>query len=119
MSKSKRKISTTKNVKTGKNTVSATTSATKKRIQPTRSRKKTSVVATMAKEPLIFGKQNYIWMGIGFGLIALGMLLMSGGAMPSPDVWDEDIIYSFRRTVLAPFLMLVGLVVEVYAIFKK
>jgi len=73
----------------------------------------------MAKEPLIFGKQNYIWMGIGFGLIALGMLLMSGGAMPSPDVWDEDIIYSFRRTVLAPFLMLVGLVVEVYAIFKK
>ena len=58
-------------------------------------------------------------MGIGFGLIALGMLLMSGGAMPSPDVWDESIIYSFRRTVLAPFLMLAGLVVEVYAIFKK
>ncbi|MFK7982231.1 MAG: DUF3098 domain-containing protein [Saprospiraceae bacterium] len=28
-------------------------------------------------------------------------------------------IYGFRRTVLAPFLMLAGLVVEVYAIFKK
>ena len=118
MSKSKRKISATKNVKSKKNTVSATATATKKRIQPTRSRKKTSAVA-VSKEPLIFGKQNYIWMGIGFGLIALGMFLMSGGAMPSPDVWDEGIIYSFRRTVLAPFLMLAGLVVEVYAIFKK
>lgn len=119
MSKSKRKISTTKNVKAGENAVSAAASVTKKRIQPTRSRKKTGAVATITKEPLIFGKQNYIWMGIGFGLIALGMLLMSGGAMPSPDVWDESIIYSFRRTVLAPFLMLVGLVIEVYAIFKK
>jgi len=116
MSKSKRKITPVKKKGTG----SSTTIATKKRIQPTKSRKKigTSSVA-MPKEPLIFGKQNYIWMSVGFGLIALGMLLMSGGAMPSPDVWDESIIYSFRRTVLAPFCMLAGLVVEVYAIFKK
>ncbi|MFK7931942.1 MAG: DUF3098 domain-containing protein [Saprospiraceae bacterium] len=28
-------------------------------------------------------------------------------------------IYSFRRTVLAPFVILAGLVVEIYAIFKK
>ncbi len=118
MSKAKKKVSPKKKTGANNNSVSATTNAPKKRLQPTRSRKKSSV-ATMPKEPLIFGKQNYIWMGIGFGLIALGMLLMSGGAMPSPDVWDESIIYSFRRTVLAPFLMLVGLVVEVYAIFKK
>ncbi len=114
MSKAKKKVSPKKN----RNAVSATATAPKKRLQPTRSRKK-STVASLPKEPLIFGKQNYIWMGIGFGLIALGMLLMSGGAMPSPDVWDESIIYSFRRTVLAPFVMLAGLVVEVYAIFKK
>ena len=116
MSKAKKKISPKKKVAVNASTKSATT--TKKRIQPTRSRKKTNVT-TMPKEELIFGKQNYILMGAGFGLIALGMLLMSGGAMPSPDVWDEDIIYSFRRTVLAPFVMIVGLVVEVYAIFKK
>lgn len=115
MSKSKRKISPKKNVDAG-----ATATTTKKRIQPTRSRKKTGATAvSMPKEPLIFGKQNYMWMGIGFGFVALGMILMTGGAMPSPDVWDESIIYSFRRTVLAPFLMLVGLVIEVYAIFKK
>jgi len=118
MSKARKKVSPKKKTGANKHAVSATATAPKKRLQPTRSRKKSSVAA-MPKEPLIFGKQNYIWMGIGFGLIALGMLLMSGGAMPSPDVWDESIIYGFRRTVLAPFLMLVGLVVEVYAIFKK
>ena len=87
---------------------------------PTRSRRRTTVTsANVAAEPLLFGKQNYILMGAGFGLILLGLLLMSGGAMPSPDVWDENIIYGFHRTVLAPILMVAGLVVEVIAIFKK
>ncbi len=114
----KKKISPKKKV-VASNRSAATATAPKKRIQPTRSRKKSVTTSSLPKEELIFGKQNYILMGAGFGLIALGMLLMSGGAMPSPDVWDEDIIYSFRRTVLAPFVMIVGLVVEVYAIFKK
>ena len=90
----------------------------KRKLAPTRSRKTTSA-STIAKEPLLFGKQNYILMGIGLGLITLGLILMSGGGMPSPDVWDESIIYGFRRTVLAPFLILAGLIVEIFAIFKK
>lgn len=65
-----------------------------------------------------FRKDNYLWMAIGFGTILLGLLLMSGGAMPSPDVWDESIIYSFRRITLAPLVILIGLAIEVYAIFK-
>lgn len=67
---------------------------------------------------LIFGRQNYILMGIGLALVALGLLLMSGGHMPSPDVWEPERIYSFRRTVLAPLLILAGLGVEIVAIFK-
>jgi hypothetical protein len=55
----------------------------------------------------------------GIGLIALGLLLMSGGAMPSPDVWDESIIYSTRRTLIAPIVIVLGLVVEIVAIFKR
>jgi hypothetical protein len=55
---------------------------------------------------------------IGIGLIALGLILMLGGSMPSPDVWDDSIIYSFRRITLAPALIVAGLLVEVYAIFK-
>lgn len=91
---------------------------TTSKVTPTAQRvRKTSV----SKEPkeLIFKKENYILMGAGVGLIFLGMLLMAGGSMPSPDVWDDSIIYSFRRTVLAPFVILAGLGVEIFAIFKK
>lgn len=68
---------------------------------------------------LIFNRQNYIWMGIGALLIVIGLVLMSGGHMPSPDVWEPERIYSARRTVLAPIVILAGLIVEIYAIFKK
>lgn len=68
---------------------------------------------------LLFGKQFYMWMLLGLSLIVIGMLLMSGGHMPSNDVWDESIIYGARRTIIAPIFMIAGLIVEVYAIFKK
>lgn len=71
------------------------------------------------QQQLIFSKQNFYWMLLGVALIALGMVLMGGGHMPSPDVWDDSIIYSWRRTVLAPVIILAGLGVEVYAIFKR
>ncbi len=70
-------------------------------------------------DALIFGRETYKWMLIGLGIMAVGFLCMSGGSMPSPDVWDESIIYSTTRTVIAPFLIMVGLGVQVYAIFKK
>lgn len=72
-----------------------------------------------ADTSLLFTRQSYILMGAGVALIAIGLLLMSGGKMPSPDVWDEDLIYGFRRTVLAPIAILAGLGLEIYAIFKK
>jgi len=69
--------------------------------------------------PLLFSKQNYIYMAVGLGLIALGMILMLGGGMKDPNQWDESVIYSARRTVLAPILILTGLATEIYAIFKR
>jgi hypothetical protein len=44
---------------------------------------------------------------------------MSGGSMPSPDVWDESLIYSFRRITLAPIVLIAGLIVSGMAIFVK
>jgi hypothetical protein len=67
---------------------------------------------------LVYGWSQYRVILIGIGLITVGLLLMLGGSMPSPDVWDDNIIYSFRRTVLAPAFIVAGLLVEVYAIFK-
>jgi hypothetical protein len=84
--------------------------------QSSRSRTSTSAYVGQA---MIFGKSNFLFMIAGVVLIIIGLALMSGGAMPSPDVWDESIIYGARRTVIAPIFILAGLVVEVYAIFKK
>ena len=68
---------------------------------------------------MLFNKNNFIWMGGGILLVAIGLVLMSGGNMPSPDVWDETIIYSPVRMVIAPILILAGLIIEVFAIFRK
>ena len=68
---------------------------------------------------MLFNKNNFIWMGGGILLVAIGLVLMSGGNMPSPDVWDETIIYSPVRMVIAPIFILAGLIIEVFAIFRK
>lgn len=86
--------------------------------------KKTATAArprpgVVAKQELMFGRQNYILFIAGAVLIFIGLALMVGGHMPSPDVWDESLIYSFRRITLAPILIVAGLVVEIFAIFKK
>jgi hypothetical protein len=71
------------------------------------------------KRALTFGKDTYTWMGIGFALVILGLLLMSGGRGDDPAVFDESVIYSFRRITLAPIVMLAGLGTVIYAILKK
>lgn len=79
----------------------------------------TTFSTSEANQHLFFGKKNYMFMIIGMGLIFLGLALMSGGHMPSPEVWDESLIYSPRRITVAPMMILAGLVVNIYAIFVK
>ena len=68
----------------------------------------------------MFDKVNYRWMLIGLAVIALGMLLMAGGKSNlDPTVFDADAVYSARRITIAPLLILAGLVIEIYAIFKR
>ncbi len=69
--------------------------------------------------PLLLDRKNYKIIAIGCGIIALGLIFMLGGAMKDPNVWDESVIYSFRRITLAPVFILAGLAVVGYAIFKK
>ncbi len=67
----------------------------------------------------LFTKDNYLWMIIGGVTIALGLLLMSGGKNQDPAVFDTNVVYSFTRITVAPILIVGGLVVEIFAIFKK
>ena len=104
--------------KTSKKKVVVTKSKAKK-VAPTASRRTAASAAPIKKEELIFGRKNYVLMAIGAGLILLGLLLMMGGQMPDPNTWDPDIIYSKRITVLGPFTILAGLIVEIVAIFRR
>ncbi len=56
---------------------------------------------------------------IGAVAIALGMILMAGGKSDDPSVFNASEVYSARRITIAPLLILAGLVIEIYAIFKK
>lgn len=74
----------------------------------------------MNTTPKLFSKENYIWMLAGLVLIALGMFLMSGGkSNTDPAVFNKEALYSPIRITVAPILILAGLVVEVFAIFRK
>ena len=72
----------------------------------------------MEKKKLLFGKRNYKFMLIGVFFIALGFILMSGGGSDDPNIFNEE-IYSFRRIRLAPMLVILGFIIEVYAILTK
>ncbi|MEN9414849.1 MAG: hypothetical protein RLZ62_1153 [Bacteroidota bacterium] len=78
-----------------------------------------SIFDTPANRELIFGRNNFVFMGIGLGLIVAGLFLMSGGSMPDSDKWQPEIIYSFRRITLAPICMVAGFVAVVIGIFRK
>lgn len=69
--------------------------------------------------PSIFNKENYKWMLLGVVVIAIGMLLMSGGKNTDPNVFDRSKVYSTTRITIAPLLILAGLVIEIFAIFRS
>ncbi len=80
--------------------------------------KKESIFSAGSKE-LIYGRQNFILMGIGLALVLLGLATMAGGAMPDPNKWEPERIYSFTRITLAPILMVAGFVMVAVGIFKQ
>lgn len=86
---------------------------------PVRKRESRESLFSAGKHEFIYGRQNFIILGIGLGLVLLGLILMGGGSMPDPNTWDPNIIYSFRRITLAPILMVAGFVVVIVGIFKK
>jgi hypothetical protein len=55
---------------------------------------------------------------IGLVFIALGFVFMAGGGSDNPEVFNEE-IYNWQRIRLAPTLVIIGLVIEIYAIFAN
>ncbi len=67
----------------------------------------------------MFNRQNYMWMAIGAVVMVVALLLMAGGKSPDPNVFDYKEVYSTRRITLAPILLMLGLIIEMYAIMRK
>ena len=57
----------------------------------------------------VFGKSNYRLLIVSIAVVAAGFILMIG----------ETDIYDFRKTVLAPVVVLSGFVIGFFAILKK
>lgn len=64
-------------------------------------------------------KQNYILLAIGFAIIVIGFLLMTGGGSEDPNIFNAEELFSRRRTTIAPLVVLFGFIFEIYAIMKK
>ena len=67
------------------------------------------------KRPPLFRKLNYILMGVGAVILFIGYIALSGGASDDPAKVSEA-IFDTRRLVVAPILILIGLVTEIFAI---
>jgi hypothetical protein len=72
----------------------------------------------MSQESFMFGKRNYTLLIVGLVFVAIGFILMIGGGSDDPNVFNPE-IFSFRRITLAPILILIGFVIEIFAIMSK
>lgn len=71
--------------------------------------KKSTPVHQETKSELVFTKKNYQLLIISMVIVVIGFALMSG-------VTD---IYDFRKTTLAPMVVLFGFGFGIYAVLKK
>jgi len=106
-----------KNVQSGKQNV--------KQDKPKSVEQKKQVVSQTVSKPsgsksvtFAFNKENYRWLLIGLAFIFIGFILMIGGGSDDPNVFNDE-IFNFQRLTLAPILILIGYVIEIFAIMRK
>ena len=62
--------------------------------------------------------KNVRFVLIGLIVMVAGYILMSGGGSSDPDVFSPE-IFNFRRLVISPLLVIIGIVIVIVAIMKK
>ena len=65
-----------------------------------------------------FSAKNYALMAVGVLVIVVGFILMSGGGDHTATEFDSS-IYSTRRITIAPIVVIVGFVIEIFAIMLR
>ena len=65
-----------------------------------------------------FAKRNYILLIAGLAFIISGLILMIGGGSEDPTKFSDE-IFNFQRLTLAPILIAIGFIIEIFAIMSK
>ena len=76
---------------------------------------------TSYSSPLLFGKKNYQLMLLGLLVIFAGYGLMMGVNNDVESLtasFPKEEVYSVRRIVIAPIVIILGFLIEIYAILS-
>lgn len=73
---------------------------------------------TDAEKGFAIPKKNILYIIIGFIVMLIGYALMSGGGSDDPSVFNTE-MFSTRRIVIAPIVILLGMAIEVFAIMYR
>ncbi|KXB37659.1 hypothetical protein HMPREF1870_02321 [Bacteroidales bacterium KA00344] len=71
----------------------------------------------MDRRNLAFGRTNFILLGIGFAIVVIGFILMTGSAS-TEQAFEAD-IFSVRRIKVAPVVCFIGFISMIYAVIHK
>lgn len=66
-------------------------------------------------EKFAVSKKGLKLMLIGLAVMVLGYILMCGGGIKDPQVFNYD-MFDFRRLVAAPVVIVAGIVIEIVAV---
>ena len=83
-----------------------------------KSKKEITAKDTPSSKVPLFDKTNLVWMIGGAAIMILGFILMAGGRSEDPNVFNADEVYSTTRITIAPIVILAGLGVLIYSIFR-
>ena len=70
------------------------------------------------KMQFAFGRKNYTILIAGIVLLVLGFITLSGGGSKDPNVFSEE-LFSTRRMVIAPIMLMLGYITVAVAIMIK
>ncbi|MGB0427986.1 MAG: DUF3098 domain-containing protein [Flavobacteriales bacterium] len=65
----------------------------------------------------LFSSVNYKLLFLGIAISVVGFILMIGGGSEDGVSFNPE-IFNFQRITLAPILILIGLIIDVFAIMK-
>lgn len=73
----------------------------------------------MSNNNLAIPVENYKYILIGLITMIIGFFLMEGGGSEDVNIFIEEELFSHRRITLAPFVVMTGFGIVLFAILKR